>query len=300
MTILVLGHLVLDEIHSYQGEVYHSPGGILFSLATFDAVIHPDDRLFPVLPIGRDASEEWGDLLRRFPLIDARYCRYVEEDSTRVRLFHESASQYNTQLVRGLGPVPFTQISPLLPQADLVYVNMMTGHDIELESAAELRGEGRLVYIDLHMIAYRVHPDGRREPAATDHWQQWLAAGDVLQCNEREFAAMIPGDDEAERLRRVFDVSDPHCLLVTRGEQGADIYTAPDHHLHIPAWPPARIVDPTGCGDAFGSTFAYGLACGMELEPAAGNAARVASYVAGIPGSRGMEQLRATRAGDFR
>lgn len=297
MTILVIGHLVLDEIHSYKGEVYYSPGGILFSLATFDAIMRSEDRLFPVLPIGRDATEEWASILQRHPSIDARYCRHVEEDSTRVRLFHESASQYNTQLVRGLGPIPSTHISPLLPQADLVYVNMMTGHDIELESAATLRGEGRLVYIDLHMIAYRVHPDGRREPAAPEHRRQWLQAGDVLQCNEREFSAMIPGADDSERLQWVFDQSNPRCFLVTRGEQGADLYTAPDQRLHVPAYPMEHIVDPTGCGDAFGSVFAYGLARGMDLESAAGNAARIASYVAGIPGSRGMEKLRATTGG---
>ncbi len=293
MTTLVLGHLVLDEIHSYDGNVYRSPGGITFPLTAFCAMTETGDSLRPVFPYGVDAAGVMQTLAAEYPEIDPRYCWEVDEENTRVRLFHTSASHYNTQLVRSLGPITWDRLSPVLSHADLVYLNMMTGHDISLETAARLRGEGRLVYIDLHMIAYRVHADGRREPAPSEHWRQWVRAADVLQCNEHEFAALIPGEaDEQQRLRMVFEAGSPHLFVLTRGEAGADIYRAPDVHMHVPAIPAPRVVDPTGCGDAFGSTLAIGLARGHGLEQAAGRAARAASFVAGIPGSIGMRALR--------
>lgn len=294
MTILVLGHLVLDEIHSYDGAVYRSPGGITFPVTAFSALTVAGDTLLPLFPYGSDAADVLSRLASEYPSADFRHCWQVAEENTRVRLFHESASQYNTQLVRSLGSIPAERIAPLLGQSSLVYLNMMTGHDITLDTAARLRGEGRLVYIDLHMIAYRVHPDGRREPAPSEHWREWLRAGDVLQCNEREFAALIPGAaNDGERLRMLFEAARPRYFVLTRGESGADIYHSPDSMLHVPAVLPPRTVDPTGCGDAFGSTLAYGLARGDALEPAAARAARAASFVAGIPGSDGMKGLRA-------
>jgi sugar/nucleoside kinase (ribokinase family) len=292
MTILVLGHLVLDEIHSYDGNVYRTPGGITFPLTALSALTGFGDRLLPLFPYGKDASEVMQAIGTDFPAIDATHCWMVDEGTTRVRLFHVSASQYNTQLVRSLGPIPPDRIEPVLAIADLVYLNMMTGQDISLETAALLRGSGRLVYIDLHMIAYRVHADGRREPAPAEDWKQWVNAGDVLQCNEREFEALIPASSEDARVRMLFDVAAPRLFVLTRAEAGADLYSAPGEVLHVPALPPQRIVDPTGCGDAFGSTLALGLARGARLAEAAGNAARAASFVAGIPGSRGMAGLR--------
>ncbi|HEY6774404.1 MAG TPA: carbohydrate kinase family protein [Oxalicibacterium sp.] len=48
------------------------------------------------------------------------------------------------------------------------------------------------------------------------------------------------------------------ALIVTRGEQGAEIFTGGER-LEIPCVKAERIVDPTGCGDAFRAGLLYGL-----------------------------------------
>lgn len=304
MTILVLGHLVLDEIHSYDGEVYNSPGGITFPLRTFAALAGEGDRVRPVFPYGPDAVDAL-ERMRSEDGLDFSACREVEQPTTRVRLFHESPSQYNTQLVSSLGPISRERFTGELETADLVYLNMMTGQDILLDDAAVLRGEGRVVYIDLHMIAYRVHRNGRREPSASPLWKDWVRAADVAQCNEHEFDALTGsavsgrrhGVKEAAMLRRasikeLFEDGSLTAFVLTRGESGADIFRPDGSCLHVPAVPPERLIDPTGCGDAFGSTLAYGIAAGEELGSAANRAARVASFIVSLPGSRGMQALR--------
>ena len=55
------------------------------------------------------------------------------------------------------------------------------------------------------------------------------------------------------------------ALIVTRGENGADIFTA-GGTLRIPSVPVSRVVDPTGCGDAFRAGMLYGLTKGMDWE----------------------------------
>lgn len=53
------------------------------------------------------------------------------------------------------------------------------------------------------------------------------------------------------------------ALVVTRGEQGAQIRVDGDC-IDIPAVTPRRIVDPTGCGDAFRAGMLYGLMHEMD------------------------------------
>jgi adenosine kinase len=53
------------------------------------------------------------------------------------------------------------------------------------------------------------------------------------------------------------------ALIVTRGEQGAEIFTS-DGRLDVPVVKVTDIVDPTGCGDAFRAGMLFGLTRGMD------------------------------------
>ncbi|KAF3997415.1 carbohydrate kinase family protein [Glaciimonas immobilis] len=53
------------------------------------------------------------------------------------------------------------------------------------------------------------------------------------------------------------------ALIVTRGELGADIFTGADM-VTIPCVKAERLLDPTGCGDAFRAGLLYGLSNGMD------------------------------------
>lgn len=55
------------------------------------------------------------------------------------------------------------------------------------------------------------------------------------------------------------------ALVVTRGEQGAEIYT-PNGRYDIPVVRVEHVVDPTGCGDAFRAGMLYGLTNNMDWE----------------------------------
>jgi adenosine kinase len=55
------------------------------------------------------------------------------------------------------------------------------------------------------------------------------------------------------------------ALIVTRGGEGSDIYLD-GRVVHIPAARTLRIVDPTGCGDAYRAGLLYGLANGLDWD----------------------------------
>ncbi len=53
------------------------------------------------------------------------------------------------------------------------------------------------------------------------------------------------------------------ALVVTRGEQGAEIYTE-NQRIDIPCVAVDQVVDPTGCGDAFRAGMLFALTNGMD------------------------------------
>ncbi|MES2535127.1 MAG: carbohydrate kinase family protein [Pseudomonadota bacterium] len=53
------------------------------------------------------------------------------------------------------------------------------------------------------------------------------------------------------------------ALVVTRGEQGAEIFTG-GQRIDIPCVKVEQIIDPTGCGDAFRAGMLFGLTKGMD------------------------------------
>ncbi len=55
------------------------------------------------------------------------------------------------------------------------------------------------------------------------------------------------------------------ALIVTRGAEGSYIYTG-GRRLEIPPVKPARVSDPTGCGDAYRAGLLYGLQRGLDWE----------------------------------
>lgn len=54
------------------------------------------------------------------------------------------------------------------------------------------------------------------------------------------------------------------AYIITRGPRGSHMYTRKGE-LHIPAANPIRVVDPTGCGDAYRAGLIFGMIKGMDL-----------------------------------
>jgi adenosine kinase len=95
----------------------------------------------------------------------------------------------------------------------------------------------------------------------------------VVICNDYEFELIRQktGLDEAHVLERA------QSLVITRGEQGCSVYSE-SNRTDVPAVPVARIVDPTGVGDAFRGGLMRGLVRGGDLVASARIGAVAAAY----------------------
>ena len=83
----------------------------------------------------------------------------------------------------------------------------------------------------------------------------WVSVNDY----EGKMLSDRTGWDTAEISRHV------QGLIVTIGAQGSEVWID-GHKTHVPAIPASKVVDPTGCGDAYRGALLFGLENGWSLE----------------------------------
>lgn len=155
-----------------------------------------------------------------------------------------------------------------------------------------------------------VSPDGRQ--GMMEHAAQFAEANIPFIFDPGQGMPMFDGDDlkrfieqarwvtvndyEAQLLQERTGLS-PHeiaerveALVVTRGAHGSHIYVK-DHRIEIPPAAAAKVVDPTGCGDAYRAGLLYGLMNGVDW-PTTG---RIAALMGAIKiESHGTQNYRFT------
>ncbi len=118
-----------------------------------------------------------------------------------------------------------------------------------------------------------------------------LTAGDLRRgiegaravfVNDYEYALIqkMTGMSSAELLSHV------HFVVVTRGEQGATIYSQ-DGEINIPVVEPDKIADPTGVGDAFRGGFLTAYQYKLDLQTCGQVGALAATYCLEQQGPQG-------------
>ena len=117
----------------------------------------------------------------------------------------------------------------------------------------------------------------------------FLEGARVFIANDYEWAVTLDrtGIPEEDLARRA------DAIIVTRGASGSTIL-ADGLRTEIPAAPAERVVDPTGCGDAYRAGLLYGLDRGLALE----DAARIGSLMGCLAvEQRGTQSVRIDKAG---
>jgi len=186
--------------------------------------------------------------------------------------------------------------------------NQITAFHPGAMNSAHLNSIASASDIALGVIA----PDGRE--GMLRHAEQFAAAGIPFLFDPGQGLPMFSGEELRAFIKRATWVavndyewhmlnertgfneseiaSQVRALIVTRGAEGSTIY-ASDERFVIPAAQAHRVVDPTGCGDAYRAGLLHGLLNGLDW-PSTG---RIASLMGAIKIEvRGTQNHRFTRS----
>ena len=248
-------------------------GGISYALSALDAALPNDWQIVPLIKVGRDLAAKANEFLRtlRHTPHAPRFLE-VPEPNNRVTLRYESAERRCEQMSGGVPPWTWTELGPLVHDLDALYVNFISGFELDLETAQLLRrGFSGFIYADLHSLFLGKEPNGMRVPRALPQAPAWFGCFDAVQLNEDEMAQLGP-----DPLAVAADALRQGCqtVCVTLGPRGAAYFTGnpirtaliPVPAVHPPTFD--QVIDPTGCGDVFGGATVAAMVSGASVESA--------------------------------
>lgn len=309
-TLGVIGTLVWDRIFDRDGrsEPVEEWGGIGYALAALAASLPERWKLLPIVKLGRDLAEEGRRFFREIPRLDDAGVVVVPEPNNRVELRYESESRRCERLTGGVPPWTWPELAPLVQLCDALYVNFISGFEMELDTARALRtGYRGPSYADLHSLFLGVNHHGHRIPRSLEAWAAWLACFDAVQMNEDEFE-LLGATGDPWRLAAGALGPELKLITVTLGPRGAAYVASAGFEPDPMRWrtgPGLAVVgsarsgkvaladgprtgDPTGCGDVWGATLFARLLAGDGLEDAMAEANRMAARNVEHRGARGL------------
>ena len=287
----VIGTFVWDVIYGRdpRDAAVEEWGGITYSLGALDAALPPDWEIVPLIKVGSDLAARAREFIRplRRMAKDASIIE-VPYPNNRVELRYTSAERRSEILSGGIPGWSWLGLKPLLHDIDALYVNLMSGFELDLETAQLLRQHYRgPIYCDMHSLLLAVQPSGLRTPQPLANVAAWCRCFDLIQVNEDEMRMMAP---DPMALAATALAQGVRCLTVTLGKRGVVYFAAPDFErlepfdrtaslaaavgpirtALIPATPTSTPGegDPTGCGDVWGATYFSRLVAGDKFTDA--------------------------------
>ena len=309
--------MVWDRIFARDGRTapVEEWGGIAYALAALSAARPEGWALVPVIKLGRDLEARARAFMAELPGLElGGGVVGVPEANNRVELHYQDQARRCERLTGGVPPWTWEELRPRLEGLDALYLNFISGFEMELETAIRLRmGFAGPIYADLHSLMLGIGPDGMRIPRPLADWPEWLKCFDILQLNEDELATLAQAWGDPWRFAADAVGADLRLLLVTLGERGAAYFASSAFMPEPLRWrrgglglqralaapgpmrsgriaPPAVAEDgdPTGCGDVWGATMFARLLAGAGLDAAVDAANRAAGRNVRHRGATGL------------
>jgi hypothetical protein len=291
MRLGVIGTFVWDVIHGRDPRdlPVEEWGGITYALSALDAALPNDWQIVPLIRVGSDLApkaREFAGKLRRIaldaPLIEVPY------PNNRVVLRYLDSERRTEHMQGGIPKWSWLGLKPLLAGLDALYINLISGFELDLETARLIRQHFRgPIYCDMHSLMLAIQPDGLRTPQPLPDAAEWCRCFDIIQVNEDEMAMMAPDPMALAAMALAVGVKN---LVVTLGSRGAVYFAAPGFErlsdlrtasplaaslgpirtALVPALPPPVTGDgdPTGCGDVWGASYFSRLLAGDSFADA--------------------------------
>jgi len=319
--------MVWDRIFARDGreQPVEEWGGITYALAAASAARGPDWDLVPIVKLGRDYEERGFTFLRNVPGLQLDTgVKVVTEPNNQVDLLYRDHERRCERLEGGVPGWSWTELEPVLASLDALYINFISGFELDLPTAMRLRHTfAGPIYADLHSIFLGVDAQGFRTPQPLEAWREWLRCFDVIQVNEDELAILAQAWGDPWRFAADVVGDELRVLFVTLGERGAAYIAAPSMDPDPMRWRapglvrsrpiapmggPARTEriepeggpregDPTGCGDVWGATCFLRLLDGDSLRTAVSAANGAAARNVGHRGASGLHHHLLGRLG---
>lgn len=293
MKITVIGTINKDLILPFNDVPIESFGGIFYDIGILSQIAQ-DVEITPVSYVGEDVISTVQAILDKPSNVNTDGLVRGPETHHKVILEYTSPAQRSEKALFPFPPLEWAHIEPYT-DADFIVLNMITGWDIELPTFQKLCEKcGDRIYMDFHFLASDVDEIGKRFRRIPENLQTWLSGPRFIQMNEDEFATLNQhNESEKEFFHRYF--RDDQVLILTKASNGVSLVYRKNNitgKKDFPGNKIPRLIDSTGCGDAFGAGFIMNYLENNDMFQAATYGNIVAAAKATLRGTNELYRLK--------
>lgn len=175
------------------------------------------------------------------------FCRKSKQTTIFENIYSGRNLGVRVQKVKAVSS-PFSPADLGEVSAKIFHVGPLTNMDVspDLLKAVSLRAD--LISLDIQGLLREIEDSEVR----IQDWREkreGLACIDILKADEEE-AAILSGEENVKKAALALSQFGPREIVITSGSRGSLIFGNGKFH-RILAFPPRKIIDPTGCGDTY-------------------------------------------------
>ncbi len=244
--IVTVGHFCIDSILLPERKI---PAVVLGGSAAYVSLTAKrlDARVGVVSKVGGDFPEAYRWCLEQERIGIAGMIRIETAQTTRFELRYNADLSDRVLILKNRAPPITVDDIPALLRSSIIHLAPVAG-EVNFEVAETLRKSAEVISLDPHGLIRNFELDGSvKSCSLTD--KRILGLVDIYRSSSEEIKAVTDLQDLAEAIRGVHDCG-VKTVIVTRGASGV-LVSSDNSSYNVPACQPAKLVDPTGAGDAF-------------------------------------------------
>lgn len=251
MKILIIGHTVEDHIVFHGEEQEVKPGGIFYSASGFHFLKESEDEIYLCTSIQKEKYDLFSFVYDEFK---NDYFSYVDKiPKIHLNVFEKKERHERYENITDKLTVPFEALNKF----DGIFINMITGFDINVEDVQQIRKNyDGAIYLDIHSLARGIDDNYRRDFRKIPDTEKWIASVDIVQANDHELFTLSDKKTEKEIAEELLQLG-AKLILVTKSANGASAYTMINDEIISFSLPAIHVEmkNKVGCGDVFGAAF---------------------------------------------
>lgn len=201
------------------------------------------------------------------------HCYPSTETTTFLNEYTDPKLAYRIQTVPFLAePFQIEEIASI--STKIVYIGTLTKDELSLACLMALRQNNKYIALDAQGLVRQIETtDNKIKPYCSKNVQKMLEYVDFLKLSDSESIILT---NERDPFLAAKILSQSNEVIITMGERGSLIYNQ-GHFFEIPAFPPDKMTDTTGCGDTYFAAYLYARMQGENIKKSGLFAAAAAS-----------------------
>ena len=245
--ICCIGHITLDKIVTPEKTTY-MPGGTSYYFSHGMSHLNDTEHYKLVTSLAQTEIKAVEDIRAkgiRVKVIPSHKTVYFEN------IYGENQDERTQRVLAKADPFTVKELENV--DAHIFHLGSLLADDFSLDVVKYLSGKGILA-VDAQGYLREVRGE-KVYPVDWTEKREALKYIDILKVNEHEME-VLTGVNDAYKAAKILAEWGVKEVLITLGSMGSIIY-AEGRYYTIPAYPPKKVVDATGCGDTYATGYLY-------------------------------------------